>query len=129
MIERLGLEHADFDIIYKLVEWLSAKVAERTPKVAEEEVRGKAKIMRFFSRTRDKQIVGGRVTVGEIHIGDRVKIIRREIIIGDGVIRELQQAKVKTGSVNEGFEFGAMIEAKIEIAPGDVIEDFVIVEK
>ncbi|MDO8579767.1 MAG: translation initiation factor IF-2 [bacterium] len=129
MIERLGLEHADFDIIYKLVEWLSAKVTERTPKIAEEEVRGKAKIMRFFSRTRDKQIVGGKVSVGEIHIGDRVKIIRRETIIGDGVIRELQQAKVKTGSVNEGFEFGTMIEAKIEIAPGDVIEDFVIVEK
>ncbi len=129
MIERLGLEHADFDIIYKLVEWLSAKVTERTPKIATEEVRGKAKIIRFFSRTRDKQIVGGKVVVGKIHIGDRVKISRRETIIGDGVIRELEQAKVKTSSVAEGFEFGTMIEAKIEIAPGDVIEDFVIVEK
>lgn len=129
MIERLGFEHADFDIIYKLIEWLSAKVVERTPKVATEEIRGRAKILKFFSRTRDKQIVGGKVTDREIHVGDKVKIIRRETIIGDGVIRELQQAKVKTGSVNEGFEFGTMIEAKIELAPGDVIEDFVIVEK
>ena len=129
MIERLGFEHVDFDIIYKLIEWLSAKVLERTPKIATEEIRGKAKIMRFFSRTRDKQIVGGKVTNGEIHIGDKVKIIRRETIIGEGVIRELQQAKVKVANVNEGFEFGTMIEAKIEIAPGDVVEDFVIVEK
>ncbi|MEK7163506.1 MAG: translation initiation factor IF-2 [Patescibacteria group bacterium] len=129
MIERLGLEHADFDIIYKLAEWLTAKVIERTPKVAVEEMRGRAKIMRFFSRARDRQIVGGKVTNGEIHTGDRVKIIRRETIIGDGVIRELQQAKVKTAIINEGFEFGAMIEAKIEIAPGDVLEDFTIVEK
>ncbi len=129
MMERLGLEHASFDVIYKLAEWLESKVTERTPKIAAEEVRGRAKIMRFFSRARDKQIVGGKVTDGEIHTGERVKIIRRETIIGDGLIRELQQAKVRTGSVNEGFEFGAMIEAKMEIAPGDIIEDVVIVEK
>jgi len=129
MIERLGLEHADFNIIYKLIEWLEAKILERTPKVATEEIRGKAKILKFFSRNKDKQIVGGKVIDREIHIGDKVKITRRETIIGDGVIRELQQAKVKTGSVNEGFEFGAMIEAKMELAPGDVLEDFVIVEK
>jgi translation initiation factor IF-2 len=129
MIERLGLEHANFDIIYKLIEWIEAKVTERTPKVSTEEIRGKAKIMKCFSRNKDKQIVGGKVIDREIHIGDRVKIMRRETIIGDGVIRELQQAKVKTGTVNEGFEFGAMVEAKIEIAPGDVLEDIIIVEK
>jgi translation initiation factor IF-2 len=129
MIERLGIETATFDIIYKLVEWLGAKVLERTPKVATEEVVGKAKILKFFSRTKDKQIVGGKVIDREIQIGHRVKIIRRETVIGEGVIRELQQAKIKTSSVAEGFEFGTMIEAKIELAPGDVIEDVVIVEK
>ncbi|MBI5134046.1 MAG: translation initiation factor IF-2 [Candidatus Taylorbacteria bacterium] len=129
MIERLGIETATFDIIYKLAEWLEAKVAERTPKVEVEEVMGKAKILKFFSRTKDKQIIGGKVTDREIAIGHKVKIYRRETVIGDGLIRELQQAKVKTGSVAEGFEFGAMIEAKIELAPGDVIEDFTVVEK
>jgi translation initiation factor IF-2 len=129
MIERLSIEIATFDIIYKLVEWLEAKVVERTPKVATEELVGKAKILKFFSRTKDKQIVGGKVIDREIHIGHKIKIVRRETVIGEGVIRELQQTKVKTSSVAEGFEFGTMIEAKIEIAPGDVIEDFVIVEK
>jgi translation initiation factor IF-2 len=129
MIERLGFEHASFDIIYKLVEWIESKVVERTPKVETEEVVGKAKIMKFFSRTKDKQIVGGKVTDREIQVGHKVKICRRETVIGDGVIRELQQTKVRTDSVQEGFEFGAMIEAKIELAPGDVIEDFIVVEK
>ena len=129
MIERLGIETASFDIIYKLVEWLEAKVKERTPKIEVEEIVGKAKILKFFSRTKDKQIIGGKVTDREITLGHQVKIIRRETVIGDGLIRELQQAKVKTSSVAQGFEFGAMIEAKIELAPGDVIEDFVIAEK
>ena len=69
------------------------------------------------------------MTDREISVGHRVKILRRETLIGEGLIRELQQAKVKTSSVQEGFEFGAMVEAQIELAPGDVIEDFIIVEK
>jgi translation initiation factor IF-2 len=129
MMERLGIAHQSFDIIYKLVEWVEEQIKVRTPKIAAEEVLGKAKILKFFSATKDKQIVGGKVIDREICIGHTVKIVRRETTIGEGVIRELQQAKVKTGSVNEGFEFGAMIDAKIELAPGDVIEDFVIVEK
>lgn len=129
MIERLGLTAASFDIIYNLREWLEERIKERTPKVQTEEVMGKAKILKFFSRTKDKQIVGGKVIDREIALGHRVKINRRETIIGEGLIRELQQTKVKTSSVQEGFEFGAMVEASIEIAPGDVLEDFVIVEK
>lgn len=129
MVERLGIAYESFDIIYKLVEWVEGRLKERTPKIAAEEVLGKAKILKFFSATKDKQIVGGKVIDREINIGHSVKIVRRETIIGEGVIRELQQAKIKTSTVNEGFEFGAMIDAKFELAPGDVIEDFVVVEK
>lgn len=129
LVERLGLDHATFNIIYKLTEWIDEKLTEKTPKIEVEEILGKAKILKFFSSTRDKQIVGGKVTDREIQVGHRVKISRRESIIGEGLIRELQQAKVKTSSVNEGFEFGALIESKMELAPGDVIEDFITVEK
>ncbi len=129
MIERLGIVHGNFDIIYNLREWLEERVKERTPKVQTEEIMGKAKIMKCFSRTKDRQIVGGKVIDREISVGHRVKISRRETIIGEGLIRELQQTKVKTSTVQEGFEFGTMIEAKIELAPGDIIEDFTVVEK
>lgn len=129
MIERLGFTYANFDIIYKLIEWISDRVKERVPKIEVEEIAGKAKILKFFSRTKDKQIVGGKVIDREVRLGHRVKILRRDTIIGEGFIRELQQAKVKTDSVAEGFEFGAMIDSKMELAPGDVIEDVVMVEK
>jgi translation initiation factor IF-2 len=129
MIERLGISYATFDIIYKLMEWLEEKVKTATPKVKSEEIIGKAKILKFFSATKDKQIIGGKVIENEIQLGAKVKIVRRETTIGEGVIRELQQAKSKTGTVKEGFEFGAMIDAKMELAAGDVIEAFTTVEK
>jgi translation initiation factor IF-2 len=93
------------------------------------DILGKAKVLKCFSAIRDKQIIGGKVTDRELQLGHKVKISRRETVIGEGVVRELQQAKIKTSSVPEGFEFGAMIESKIELAPGDVLEDYIMVER
>jgi translation initiation factor IF-2 len=126
---RLNIPVHTFDVIYKLTEWLQGVVVERTPSVDVEEESGKAKILKTFSKTRDKQIVGGRVENGVLESGSSVKIMRRDSEVGRGRIRELQKQKQKTGSVSESEEFGAMIESKIEIAPGDRIEAFVIVQK
>ena len=110
-------------------EWLAETLSQRTPKMKVLESLGKAKILKNFSRVKDKQIVGGRVEKGLLTVGAQVKITRRESDVGEGKIRELQVQKVKVTEVTEGKEFGAMIEAKIEIAPGDRIENFITVEK
>lgn len=129
LAERDGVSIELFSIIYKLTERMQEIMLERTPKTEVAEIRGKAKIIRFFSAVKDKQIVGGKVTEGSIGVGDEFKIMRRNAEVGVGKIRELQQQKVKTSSVEKDREFGAMAEAKIEIAPGDVLETFVIVKK
>lgn len=127
--EKTGAEMETFDIIYKLAEWLSEKFKERTPKTESEEEKGKVKILKIFSRNKDKQIIGGRVEEGKISVGDDVKIMRRESEIGKGKVRELQQAKSKTSEVLEGSEFGTMIESKMEIAPGDYLRPYSVVTK
>jgi hypothetical protein len=40
-----------------------------------------------------------------------------------------RRQKERTDEVNEGFEFGTMIESKIEIAVGDKIQGFRTIEK
>jgi len=118
-----------FDIIYKLSEWLSEYVKVRAPKKMVEKMTGRAKILKTFSRSKDKQIIGGRVEEGTIKIGEDVKIVRRDNEIERGKIRELQQLKERSGEVLEGKEFGAMIESRVEIMPGDKIECFTTVEE
>ncbi len=127
--DKTGIEVKVFDIIYKLGDWVKEVIAERTPRVEVEEERGKIKVLKIFSKTKDKQIVGGRVEQGSIALNDEVKIFRREAEIGTGRVRELQQAKAKTSEVKEGLEFGSMIESKIEIAPGDYLKPIAIVVK
>ncbi len=126
---RLNIPVYTFDIIYKLTEWLEGAIKDRTPSLEVEEVLGVAKILKIFSKVKDKQIVGGRVESGEIKIGENVRILRRDVEISRGRIRELQKQKQKTGTVSQGEEFGAQIEAKFEIAPGDKIECLTLVKK
>lgn len=131
LINRLAipLTVKTFSIIYELVDFLEKTVTEKVPKVFVEEINGIAKIMAIFSKEKDRQIIGGKVESGKLNIGNDIKIMRRGAEIGRGKIRELQSKKIRVNEVAEGFEFGTMIEAKIEIAVGDRIETVKIVEK
>ena len=127
--EKLGITIKTFAIIYNITDYMEEEVLKRAPKEEVEEQVGEAKILRVFGKTKDKQVLGGRVTVGFIKVGGRVKIFRRETEIGSGKILELQQQKIKTTEVKEGSECGAMIESKVEIASGDTIASFITTTK
>jgi len=124
--ERFEVAIHTFDIIYKLTEWLADEVVARRPKVMTEEIIGKAKVIKVFSQTKDKQVVGGQVTEGIFARNKEVKIIRRDTEIGRGKISQLEQNKAKADKVEIGNQFGTMIESKINIASGDIIE---VIEK
>lgn len=124
--ERFGITIKTFDIIYKLSEWLNEELDHRTPKIMGEDVVGTAKVLKTFSVAKHKQVIGGKVTTGFLEVGAQVKIMRREVEIGRGKIDGLQQQKLASKKVDEGNECGMMVEAKIEIAGGDVLEAFVM---
>jgi len=129
LIERDGITVKNFSIIYELKDWIVSELLSRTPKTKVEEITGKARILKVFSKTRDKQIIGGRVDQGFLSVGEHIKIVRRENDIGIGRIRELQQQKQSAKEIKEGSEFGAMVESKTEIVHGDLLVSFTIVEK
>lgn len=127
--EKRGITISYFEIIYKMTEWLEEQMEIRRPKIETVETTGSAKIIRAFSRTKERQIVGGKVTVGQINLNSTVRIMRREFEIGRAKIINLEKNKVKTSTVEEGSEFGMMIESKIEVVAGDILESFSIIQK
>ena len=129
IIERNNIQVKSFDIIYNLINFLKDTVNSKIPKEYIDEVSGIAKILAIFNKNKDKQILGGKVQSGSLVVGSEIKILRRDIEIGRGKIKELQQQKVKTDEVREGYEFGCMIESKIEIALGDKVQGFITKEK
>ena len=129
LAERSGVDIKVFDIIYKLGEWLAEEVVKKTPKEMVEEVSAKVKILKTFSSIKDKHIIGGRVESGVVKVGQEAKIMRKEVEIGKGRIKEIQQEKEKVGEVHEGVEFGCQFQSEIPPAPGDKLEIFTIIEK
>lgn len=111
-----------FTIIYKLSEYIAGIAETRRVKQTVTEVTGTLKILKTFSATKDKQVIGGKVTTGTIVNHSKVRIMRRDFEIGMGTIVELQQNKLKVGRIEEGTECGLMVESKIEVAGGDVLE-------
>lgn len=131
IIERsaIPLSVKNFNIIYELTQYVKDAVMAKVPKEYVEEMTGRAKILALFSKEKDRQVVGGKVETGTVNSGNDVRIMRRDTEIGRGKIRGLQQAKKTTDEVREGFEFGMMLDAKMEVAPGDRIEAVRTVEK
>ncbi|MEI7689139.1 MAG: translation initiation factor IF-2 [Candidatus Nomurabacteria bacterium] len=127
--ETLKVNVEVFDIIYKLTDWLKILIEERRPRIETVEVTGSIKILKTFGSTKDRQVVGGKVIQGRIVNGGQVRIMRRDFEIGRGKIIELQQNKIKAKEVLEENECGVQVETKIGIAPGDVLEAFIITIK
>jgi translation initiation factor IF-2 len=129
MALRNNTEIKTYKIIYELVDYVKEKIKENTPVETLKTVTGLIKILRIFSKNKDKQVAGGRIEEGEIKSGSVMEISRRDFPIGSGKIKELQIQKIKTDIVKEGQEFGMMIESKIELAPGDILRAISLVKQ
>ena len=121
IIDRNGVLAFTSNIIYKISDWLKEEIAKRKAEIPREEIIGAAKILKTFSRQKNKQVIGGKVISGKLVEGKTFKIKRRNMEIGEGKIVNLQQGKKEVKEVLSDNEFGAMTENKIEIVRNDEI--------
>jgi translation initiation factor IF-2 len=109
-------------IIYKISDDLKLIVEERRPRITEVRTSGTLKVIKTFSQTKDKQVLGCRITDGLISLGNTVRIMRRDNEIGRGKITELQHNRVKQKSLEAPIECGIMVETRHEIIENDYLE-------
>ena len=112
-----------FDVIYDLVEGVR-KIMEKI--VEPEDVRkdlGRVKVLAKFLAEKNRQIVGGRVTEGEVRKGASIDVLRGtdEKKIGQGRMISLQRNKREADLVQKGDECGILFEGNVAIETGDVL--------
>ncbi len=127
LASRANITIHQFDIIYKLSEWLEEEMLRRAPHFEKEQQLGEFRIIRCFSQQKDRQVIGGAVTSGVVQVGARFRIMRRDAEIGEGKIVEVQSQKTRVSEVSEGLECGLQIESKFTLAERDVLIPFSIV--
>lgn len=115
-------------IIYELVEKLQILAAARTPIMSIENESGRAKILRTFSSSAKKQVLGVRLISGAFSLKNQVKIMRGSEEVGRGRIANLQQAHADVQEVRTEGDFGLEIEARVDAIPSDELIAFIITE-
>ena len=121
LAERQHITIETRSIIYEITDWLKAEAKRLKPEVFADAVTGTAQIIRHFSTSGSKHVVGGKVTEGALKLQDRVIIQRRGIEVGPGRIVNLQMQKADVDTVPAGMEFGAQIETKADVVTGDLV--------
>jgi translation initiation factor IF-2 len=129
LADRAGVSIETFSIIYDLAERVSLLVTERSPRFMQEEILGQAKILKVFSVTGVKHVLGARWESGALTVGDLVKVDRRGIPLGTMKLTNLQQVRNDVKEIHVEGEFGLQLEGKVEIAAGDTIQTYTTVEK
>lgn len=128
--ERLGVEIAEFSIIYDLADWLPGAIARRRPALCGEQELARAKVLKSFSFAKKIQTIGCRVESGTLAVKSRVKLIRGDEIIGQGRVTSLKSGQEDTSRVAEGNDCGAVLEINLETEPkfGDVLIAFEVID-
>jgi len=107
-----------FDVIYDVEKFFKQEMENVLAKLNQKQ-EGECLILATFSRRKDKQLIGGRITKGKLVKGQEVKVLRNEEELGTGKILNLQTQRKDVREAEEGKEAGIMIECPTEIKIDD----------
>lgn len=110
-----GVTMLTSNIIYDLTKALEEKLH------AGELISGKLEILATFGKKGTKQVIGGKVTEGEIKNHAELGVERRGEVIGVGRVVNLQRQKADVQTVAAGNECGLLFNSEVEIRAGDIL--------
>ncbi|MFA6519786.1 MAG: translation initiation factor IF-2 [Candidatus Paceibacterota bacterium] len=128
LAEREHVVIETFSIIYELTAKIEELLAKCVPSVATEKELGRALVLKAFSSSAKKQVLGARYVSGILTVGNRMKLLRKGEEIARGSIGNLQQARADVKEIKTEGDFGTEIECRENAIYGDEIVAFVVAE-
>lgn len=118
-----------YNIIYNVIDDVKEVLSGMlSPKIREELI-GYAEIREVFNITKVGKIAGCMVTSGTVKKGNKVRLLRDDVVIHEGTLKTLKRFKDEVKEVREGMECGMAFEKYDDIKAGDVIECSDIIEE
>lgn len=118
-----------YSIIYNIVDDLKLLLSGMLEPTKNEEYLGKAEIRQVFKISNTGKIAGASVSDGIIRRSARIRLLRDNVVIHDGILQTLKRFKEDAKEVKSGFECGFSIENFQDIKEGDIIECYEVVEQ
>lgn len=129
MAQLKGIDIRYYSIIYNLVDDLKLLLSGMLTPVKNEEYLGQAEIRQIFKVSGAGKIAGSFVTDGIIKRNAKVRLLRDNVVIHDGILKTLKRFKEDAKEVKSGFECGIAFENYEDIKEKDMIECYEVVEQ
>lgn len=123
-----GIEIRLYDIIYKVVEDITAAMKGILDPIYEEKVNGEAEIRQIFKFSKVGNIAGCHVTDGVVKANSNARLIRDGVVVYTGKIASIQREKDQVKEVTKGYDCGITLENYQDIREKDIIESYELVE-
>ena len=129
LAERDGVEIRYYNIIYNIIDDAKALLSGMLAPSLREEYLGQAEIRQVFNITKVGKVGGCMVTTGMVKRGSKVRLLRDNVVIHEGVLKTLKRIKDEVKEVREGMECGMAFENYDDIKEGDIIECFDVISE
>ena len=124
-------EHVDirlYKVIYQAIEDIENAMKGMLAPVYEEKIIGHAEVRMLFKASGVGTIAGSYILDGKIQRGCKARITREGAQIFDGPLASLKRFKDDVKEVNAGYECGLVFEKFNDLAEGDLVEAYAMVE-
>jgi translation initiation factor IF-2 len=129
MAKRDRVDIRYYNIIYNIIDDAKAMLSGLLSPISREEYLGQAEIRQVFNITKVGKIAGCMVTTGMVKRGSKVRLLRENVVIHEGMLKTLKRFKDEVKEVKEGMECGMAFENYDDIRDGDIIECFEVKEE
>ncbi|MFM9864876.1 MAG: translation initiation factor IF-2, partial [Micropepsaceae bacterium] len=124
LAKRDGVEIRYYSIIYNIIDDIKAALSGMLSPTLRENFLGYAEILEVFNITKIGKVAGCRITEGKVLRGNKVRLLRDNVVIHEGTLSTLKRFKDEVKEVVTGQECGMAFDNYQDIQKGDQIECF-----
>ncbi len=128
LAENEGVDIRYYSIIYDAIDEVKAAMSGMLAPEQKEQITGTVEIRQVITVSKVGNIAGCMVTDGVVKRDSHIRLIRNNVVVHTGMLESLKRYKDDVKEVRMGFECGLMLKGFNEIAEGDVLECFDVVE-
>ena len=129
LAEQEGVRIQYYNVIYNVIDDARSILGGMLDPIQREEYIGQAKIQEVFNITKVGKVAGCMISEGFVKRGSKVRLLRDDVVIHEGMLKTLKRFQDEVPEVKEGTECGMAFENYDDIKANDVIECFDIIEE
>ncbi|CUX96114.1 Translation initiation factor IF-2 [Candidatus Gullanella endobia] len=128
IIESENLDLRYYSVIYDLINEVKQAMSGMLTPEYKQKIIGLAEVRDVFRLPKSNSIAGCMVIEGVVKRHNKIRVLRKNIVIHEGELESLRRFKDDVNEVSNGMECGIGIKNYDDVCSGDVIEVFEIIE-